>query len=180
MHTTFHDPSGSSFRQGDDSSSPPFLRAVVDQKSPGTIGLRVYVGIIASFSCHCFCSLINITLQTSYNIVRFFMLNCFIFFFFLSGFSFTTIHESRNCRAEEGGGHFFNSSLPLSPASQTVRNQAGDYCRELNCAYRLQPDSNRKPLVTKHKSLTTKLHDNIVSRKFTDTFSQNMEKFLKT
>ena len=99
------------------------------------------------------------------------------FFLFLSGFSFTTIHESRDCRGR--GRAFLNSSLPHSPASQTVRNQAGDYCRELTCAYRLQPDSNRKPLVTKHQSLTTKLRENIVSRKFTDTFSQSMEKFLK-
>ena len=31
-------------------------------------------------------------------------------FFFLSGFSFTNIHESQDCR---GRGHLFNSSLPL-------------------------------------------------------------------
>ena len=30
---------------------------------------RGYVGVIASFSCHCFCSLINITLKTSHDIV---------------------------------------------------------------------------------------------------------------
>ena len=37
-------------------------------------------------------------------------------FFFLSGFLFTTIHESQDCR---GPFHFFNSSLRLLPASQT-------------------------------------------------------------
>ena len=40
-------------------------------------------------------------------------------FFFLSGFSFTNIHESQDCRGR--GGHFFNSSLPLPPALQTLR-----------------------------------------------------------
>ena len=43
----------------------------------------------------------------------------FKFYFFLSGFSFTTIHESQDCR---GRGHFFNSSLSLPPASQTCRH----------------------------------------------------------
>ena len=57
----------------------------------------------------------------------------------------------------EGGGHFFNSSLPLPPASQTLRHQPGDYCRELTSAHSQQPDSNREPLVSERKSLTTKL-----------------------
>ena len=40
------------------------------------------------------------------------------FFFFLSRFSLTTIHESQECRRRKGGGgeggeHFFSSSLPL-------------------------------------------------------------------
>ena len=56
------------------------------------------------------------------------------FLFFLSGFSFTTIYESQNCR--EGGRHFFNSSLPFPPASQTLRHYPGDYCRELTPAHR--------------------------------------------
>ena len=57
----------------------------------------------------------------------------------------------------EGGGHFFNSSLPLPPTSQTLRHQPSDYCRELASAHRQQPDSNREPLVSERKSLTTKL-----------------------
>ena len=76
-------------------------------------------------------------------------------FFFLSGFSFTNIHESQDCR--EGGGHFFNSSLPLPSASQTLRHQPGDYCRELTSAHSQQPGSNQEPLVSEWKSLTTKL-----------------------
>ena len=32
-----------------------------------------------------------------------------------------------------------------------------DYCRERTSAHRLQPDSNREPLVSESKSLTTKL-----------------------
>ena len=35
-------------------------------------------------------------------------------FFFLSGFSLTTIHELQDCRGRRG--YFFNSSLPLPPA----------------------------------------------------------------
>ena len=38
--------------------------------------------------------------------------------------------------AGEGGGHFFNSSLPLPPASQTLRHYSGNYCRELTPAHR--------------------------------------------
>ena len=37
--------------------------------------------------------------------------------------------------AGEGRGHFFNSSLPLPPASQTLRHYPGDYCRELTSAH---------------------------------------------
>ena len=43
-------------------------------------------------------------------------------FFFLSGLSFTKIHESQDCRGRGGGVHFFNSSLPLPPTSQTLRH----------------------------------------------------------
>ena len=39
-------------------------------------------------------------------------------FFFLSGFSFTNIHRT----AGEGGGYLLDSSLPLPPASQTLRH----------------------------------------------------------
>ena len=42
------------------------------------------------------------------------------FVVFLSRFSFTTIHESQDCRGR--GRAFFNSSLPLPPASQTLRH----------------------------------------------------------
>ena len=40
-----------------------------------------------------------------------------------------------NTRTGEGGGHFFNSSLPLPPASQTLRHLPGDYCRELTSTH---------------------------------------------
>ena len=62
------------------------------------------------------------------------------YFFFLSGFSFTTIHDSTPGKR---GGLFFDSS-------------PGDYCRQLTSALRQQPDSNGKPLVSERKSLTTK------------------------
>ena len=59
--------------------------------------------------------------------------------------------------AGEGAEHFMNSPLPLPPASQTLRHQPGNYCRELTSAHSQQPDSNREPLVSEHKLLTTKL-----------------------
>ena len=79
----------------------------------------------------------------------------FIYFFFLSGFSFTNIYDWQG--RGEGGGYFFKSSLALPPTSQTLRQWAGDYCRELTSANSWQPDPNRARLVSERKSLTTKL-----------------------
>ena len=76
--------------------------------------------------------------------------------FFLSGFSFTTIHKSQDCRGR-GRAFLFISSIPLPPASETLRHQPGDYSRALPSAHRQQPDSNQEPLVSKRKLLTTKL-----------------------
>ena len=54
------------------------------------------------------------------------------FFFFLGFLSQTfTIHRT----AGEGGGYLFNSSLPLAPASKTLRHWLGDYCIELTSAH---------------------------------------------
>ena len=77
------------------------------------------------------------------------------FFYFYVGFLSQTFTNHR--AAGEGGGHFINSSLPLPPASQTLRHQPGDYCRELTSAHRQQPDSNQEPFVSERKLLTTKL-----------------------
>ena len=78
----------------------------------------------------------------------------FLLFFYLGFLSRTfTVHET----AGEGGGYLFNSSLLLPPASQALRHQPGDYCRGLTSAHSWQPDSNREPLVSERKSLTTKL-----------------------
>ena len=49
----------------------------------------------------------------------------FVFFtccFFLSGFSFTNIQDSQGSRRGVGLGYLLNSSLPLPPASQTLRH----------------------------------------------------------
>ena len=79
----------------------------------------------------------------------------FFFSFYLGFLSRTfTIHKT----AGKGGGYHFNSSLPLQSTSQIFRNQPGDYCRELTSGHSLQPDSNREPLVSERKSLTTNLH----------------------
>ena len=76
-------------------------------------------------------------------------------FFFYVGFLSRTFTNHR--AAGEGGGYFINSSLPFPPASQTLRYQPGDYCRDLTSAHSQQPDSNQEPLVSERKSLTTKL-----------------------
>ena len=56
----------------------------------------------------------------------------FNLFFYLDFFSGTfTDHRT----SMQGSGHFFNSSLPLPPASQKLRHQSGDYCRELTFAH---------------------------------------------
>ena len=76
------------------------------------------------------------------------------FFFYLGFLSRTfTIHRT----AGEGGGYLFNSSLPLAPASQTLRHKPRHYCRELTSAHNEQPDSNQEPLFSERKPLTTKL-----------------------
>ena len=58
-------------------------------------------------------------------------------------FSFTNIHESQDCKGRTRA--FFNSSLPLPPASQALRQRAqretelrqrAYYCRELTSVLR--------------------------------------------
>ena len=61
--------------------------------------------------------------------------------------------------AEKGKGYFFKSTLPLPPASQTLRHYPGDYCREVTSGDSSQSDSNREPLVSEHNSLTNKLRE---------------------
>ena len=71
------------------------------------------------------------------------------FFFFYLGFVSQTFTNHRTAR--EGGGHSINSSL------QTLRHQLDNYCRDLTSGHSQQPDSNRAPLVSECKLLTTKL-----------------------
>ena len=56
-----------------------------------------------------------------------------IYLFFCLGFLSQTFTNHRT--AGEGGEHFFNSSLLLPPASQTLRHQLGDCCSELTFAH---------------------------------------------
>ena len=60
-------------------------------------------------------------------ILHWFSAKCSEFLFFLTGFFSRRFRNHRT--AGEGGGYFFNSSLPLSPASQTLRHQLGNYWR---------------------------------------------------
>ena len=54
---------------------------------------------------------------------------CFCFYL---GFLSRTFTNHRS--AGEGGGHFFNSSLPLPPTPQALRHQPANYCRQLTSA----------------------------------------------
>ena len=63
------------------------------------------------------------------------------FFFFYLGFLSQPFTNHRT--AGERGKHFFNSSLPLPAAPQTLRHLPSDYCRELT----------RKSLTTKLRAL---------------------------
>ena len=73
--------------------------------------------------------------------------------FFLSGFSFTNIHDTQDSRRRE--------RLSLSLLSNTstrfkvLRHQPGDCCRELTAAHNQQPDSNRERANTR-ESVTTR------------------------
>ena len=72
-----------------------------------------------------------------------------VFIFYPGFFSQTfTIHRT----AGEGGGYLFSFSLPLPTVSQTLRHQAGDYCRELASARSQQPDSRRGSSASERKS----------------------------
>ena len=63
-----------------------------------------------------------------------------------------------------GEGYFWNSFLPLSATSQTLRHLQGDYCRELTSTHScLQADWNRELLGFEPKSVTTKLRDHHLS-----------------
>ena len=78
------------------------------------------------------------------------------FFFFLSGFSFTTIHDSQDCRRREEGISL-TPHYPFHPLHRQLVIYSGDYCRKLTSAHRQQPYSNGEPLVSERKSPTTKL-----------------------
>ena len=86
-----------------------------------------------------------------------------LFFFFVFYLGCLSLTFTNHRTAGERGGHFFNSSLPLPPASQTLRHQPGNYCRELTFAHSQQLDSNREPLVSERKLLTTKLRTSCLS-----------------
>ena len=72
-----------------------------------------------------------------------------ISFFYLSFLSQITFTNHRT--AGEGGGHYFNYSLRLPSASQSLRHQPGDYCRKLTSAHRGEPGTFGFPVhITNH------------------------------
>ena len=78
----------------------------------------------------------------------------FVVFFYL-GFLPRPFTNHRTAR--EGGGHFFNSSLPLPPASQTLRHWAGRLLHRTYIYTQLAAGLEPGTLVSECKSLTTKL-----------------------
>ena len=76
-------------------------------------------------------------------------------FFFYVGFLSHTFTNHRTVGKEKGIS--FTPDYHLHPFHRHLDISWGDYCRELTSAHSHQPDSNRKPLVFKRKSLTTKL-----------------------
>ena len=72
---------------------------------------------------------------------------------FYLGFSFTNIHNSQGSREREMLS--LNFSLSLLPNSLTLRHWLGNYCGQLTSAH---SQLNQEPLISKSKSLTTKLH----------------------
>ena len=99
----------------------------------------------------------------------------FVFFFYL-GFISQPFTNRRN--AGEEGEHFFNSSLPLPPASQTLRYLLGDYCKDFTSAHRQEVDSNWKPLVSERKSLTTKLRVLVLIEYTTKFLTSSFQKII--
>ena len=68
-------------------------------------------------------------------------------------------HEHSPITELQGKGEGI-SLIPLYHFHRLHRHfdiKPGDYCRELTSAHSQQPDSNQEPLVSKRKSLTTKL-----------------------
>ena len=78
---------------------------------------------------------------------------CLFFFCFFSIQDFSQEH-SQITRLTSRRVRFFNSSLPLQPASTTLRHLPDNYCRELTTANCQHMDSNKEPLVSERKSLT--------------------------
>ena len=59
--------------------------------------------------------------------------NSTVYFFIFTFFYLVFIRENSKFRGQQGkeeGGYFFNSSLQLPAASQTLTNYPGNYCRE--------------------------------------------------
>ena len=97
----------------------------------------------------------------------------YVFFFFFS----IQVFFPENSRFTDTRGR--GEAISLSPLYyfhllQILRHQPGDYCRELTFAHSQQPDSNQEPLVSEHKSLTTKLRTMYGSR----DMEQNRQNFL--
>ena len=77
--------------------------------------------------------------------------------FYLSRCFFLNIYFTIYRTVGEWGGYIFNSSLRLSPASQTLRYQLQKQCKEITSAHlhSQQQESSQESLVSEHKLLTT-------------------------
>ena len=76
---------------------------------------------------------------------------------FFSMWVFFHVHSQITGMQGKEKGISFTPDYHFHPFHRHLDISWGDYCRELTSAHSHQLDLNRKPLVFKHKSLTTKL-----------------------
>ena len=98
------------------------------------------------------CNIYSLKLKGLRNLNVSIHLRCILFYL---GFLSRTYTIYRT--AGEGGASFYNSCLPLQPASQTLRHQPSNYFRGLTSTHSQQSDSNWEPSVSERKLLTTEL-----------------------
>ena len=97
-------------------------------------------------------------------------------FFFQSEFSFTNIRNLQDSR--ERGRLFIQRPTTSTHFTGTLhRHQPSDSCKDLiYSALSQQPDSNREPMVSERKSLTTNLRALTALRRWLFSYSwQNMK-----
>ena len=97
------------------------------------------------------CNIYSLKLKSLRNLNVSIHLRCILFYLGFLSRTFTIYRT-----AGEGGGSFYDSCLPLPPASQTLRHQPSNYCRGLTSTHS-QQSLELGPSVSERKLLTTEL-----------------------